>query len=167
MSMPAWIVHKFHAEKFLRELGLECARCDLVDRLIDEPGSIIPLVLEDVRRCSKLLALMLSDEAVKPEDPVATHDWGAWRGSRASVDALRRVAEAVAGRAGVLLVDLHLSLDYVWKRGLSDYPAWAENLGIAHEVRDYVAKEFSPGKAPSAGDREGGAGRSSSGSKAR
>jgi len=143
VSMPTWDIHRLHAEKFLREIGLECARCDFIDRLVDEPDSTIPLVLEEIRRSSKLLALMLSDRAVRPEDPVAVHDWGAWRGSRASVDALRRVAEAVAGRVGPLLVDLHLSLDYVWKHGLGGYPAWAEELGIAREVREYIAREFS------------------------
>ena len=143
MSMPAWSVHKLHAEKFLRENGLECAHIELIDRIVDEPSSALPLVLEKVGRSARLLALILSDEAVRPEDPVAVHDWGAWRRSRASVDALRRVAEAVAGRAGSLLVDLHLSLDYVWKRGLSGYLDWAEELGIAREVREYIAREFS------------------------
>jgi len=140
--MPSWSIHRFYAEKFARELGIECSCVGLIDRLIDDPGSALPLVLEEVRRSSKLLALMLYDEALRPEDPIAMHDWGAWRGFRASVDALRRVAEAVAGRTGLLMVDLHLSLDYVWKWGLDDYAAWAEELGIAEEVRNYVAREF-------------------------
>jgi len=140
--MPSWSIHRFHAKKFTRELGIECSCVGLIDRLVDDPGATLPSVLEEVRRSSKLLALMLRDEAVRPEDPIAVHDWGAWRGFRASVDALRRVAEAVAGRTGPLMVDLHLSLDYVWKWGLDGYAAWAEELGIAKEVRNYVVKEF-------------------------
>jgi len=109
--MPSWSIHRFHAKKFTRELGIECSCVGLIDRLVDDPGATLPSVLEEVRRSSKLLALMLRDEAVRPEDPIAVHDWGAWRGFQASVDALRRVAEAVAGRTGPLMVDLHLSLD--------------------------------------------------------
>jgi len=140
--MPSWSIHRFYAEKFARERGIEYSCVGLIDRLVDDPGSTLPSVLEEVRRSSKLLALMLHDETVRPEDPIAMHDWGAWRGFRASVDALRRVAEAVAGRTGPLMVDLHLSLDYVWKWGLDNYAAWAEELGIAAEVRSYIVKEF-------------------------
>uniref|UniRef100_A0A7J3X8D7 Uncharacterized protein n=1 Tax=Thermofilum pendens TaxID=2269 RepID=A0A7J3X8D7_THEPE len=148
--MPSWRLHRLHARRLLRELGVErdpgLPVEFLVDLLVDAPEEALRLVRGKLRASDRLLYLLLYEEKLRPEDPVARHDWGAWRGSWASLQAARRVAELVAGRPGRLLVDLHVSLDYLWRVGdLEAYRGWAERMGIAEEVVGYVLRSFSAG----------------------
>ncbi len=148
--MPSWRVHRLHARRLLRELGVERGQGMpievFVDLLVDAPEEALRLVRSKLRAGDRLLYLLLFEGKLRPEDPVARHDWGAWRGSWASLQAARRVAELVAGRPGRLLVDLHVSLDYLWRVGdLEAYRRWAERMGVAGEVVGYVLRSFSGG----------------------
>lgn len=141
--MPPWPIHAKYSARFLAELGVRGVDPSLVDRLVDAPSSLLPSLAEVLKRRDRLLALILYDESLRPLDLLCTHDWGAWRGQTASVDALRRVAEALWGFLGVLLVDLHLSLDYAWKCGEKlEYERWAEGLNISREVRGFMCRVF-------------------------
>ena len=149
--MPSWSVHRALARRFLRErAGCEApggVDSSLIDLLVDEPGALVSRLREALPRSSALLALLLLDEKLRPEDPVMEHDWGAWARCRASVEALRRASEALAGGLGRMLVDLHLALDYAWKGGgLREFLEWAEEVGIAPEVVDFVVREVLRGR---------------------
>lgn len=141
--MPSWRVHREYARQFLREMGgCQCRSSDvdlIVDALIDEPQSAIQALKEKLLREDKLLALLLIEEKLRPLEPVGRHDWGAWSCRLPSVEAARRVGEIIAGRAGRLLVDLHLSLDYAWKtRDLNLFKSWSERLQISPEVVKFI-----------------------------
>ncbi|MEM2298232.1 MAG: hypothetical protein QXW23_01770 [Thermofilaceae archaeon] len=113
----------------------------LVDLLVDAPMEAVELLKEGLLKHNKILALLLMDGKLRPSEPIGQHDWGAWRGCLPSIEAARRVGEMIAGRAGRLLVDLHLSLDYAWKRRSADaYLQWAEELDIDREVVDFVLR---------------------------
>jgi len=141
--MPPWSVHAKYSARFLRRLGIGGIDPSLVDRLVDAPSSLLPTLRRVLERRDKLLALLLYDDRLRPLDPLCIHDWGAWRGQMASIEALRRVAEIVWGLPGVLLVDLHLSLDYAWKcRERREFVRWAESVGISEEVKKFLEEVF-------------------------
>lgn len=144
--MPSWHVHKLYVRQFLEEKRvsseLKARTLDyLIDLLVDAPREAIEMFKDEMFRANRLLALILTDDRLKPLEPLGLHDWGAWRCCLPSIEALRRLAEVVAGGVGRLLVDLHLSLDYVWKRrDAQAYIDWAEKLDIDREVVEFVVR---------------------------
>ncbi|RLF05608.1 MAG: hypothetical protein DRK00_03960 [Thermoprotei archaeon] len=141
--MPPWSIHAKYSARFMKKHGIKGIDPSLVDKLVDEPSSLLPSLRDVLEERDRLLALVLYDARLKPLDPLCTHDWGAWREGEASVEALRRIAETLWGIPGVLLVDLHLSLDYVW-RGCEEeeFERWAENINVSREVREFVREIF-------------------------
>lgn len=159
--MPSWRVHQLYARRFLEERGsnseLEARALDcLVDLLVDAPREAIEMIRDELLRENKLLALLLTDDRLKPLEPLGEHDWGAWRCCLPSIEALRRLAEVAAGSIGRLLVDLHLSLDYVWKRrDAQAYVAWAEKLNIDREVKEFIVRTIFRASGKSSGETYG------------
>lgn len=144
-NLPSWLLHAKYSRKFMSRMGIEGIDPRVIDALVDEPSSILPVLKERVSRENRLLSLILYREEVRPMEPIAVHDWGAWtRYPQPAIEALRRVAEILYGREGRLLVDLHLSLDYVWWRevGRREFLHWAGKLDISREVVDFILEEL-------------------------
>jgi len=148
--MPGWGVHDKHARRLFKEL---CLRYDSVmsreiNLLIDKPDDFIRNRLDYLLRVvrerdsefCKLLYLHFV-LGIPVLGGVFKHDWGCCR-LRKSVAfvILLRLAEILYGYEGVLLVQLHASLDSISKWGfdLSRYLKWAEIQGISSEVKDYI-----------------------------
>jgi len=130
----------------LSQLGLPYRedQAALVDRLVDIPD---PAVLGDGAWKgvgARVLLEVLSDPELRPEEPVMKHDWGLRGPNRASLDALRRACEALAGEVGALLADLHVSLDAVDVLGLTreGYKRWAEEAGVDARVRGFLLSRW-------------------------
>jgi len=150
--MPGWGVHDKYARRLFRELSL---RYDsvmsyeinlLIDRPVDFIRSRLDYLLKVVREKDPELCRLLYLQfvlGIPVLGGVFKHDWGCCRLKKsAAFEILLRLAEILYGREGILLAQLHASLDSISKWGfdLGRYLEWAEIQGILEEVRDYVCR---------------------------
>ncbi len=112
----------------------------LIDALVDFPSSELLRGASWKGPGGRLLAEVLLDSRLRPEDPVMLHDWGLKGPNRPSLDALRRAAEALLGPTGVLLADLHVSLDAIESLELDPdgYAKWARAAGVDERVSKFL-----------------------------